>query len=1059
MRGTFHLILYIMLAGLGVLHAQTSFATTSAGITYSGRIMKADGVTPVNSSNVAFAIAIYDVNHGCLLFTESRSIDLTNSDGTFSFDIGDGSLGTTSMFYGGITKISDLFNNKKTYNGYTATAPNKCSDGSASFTPISTNEPRVLMISFDLSDGSGVQALPPLKINPVPSALQAYHVNGYGSDNLLKVDTSVDLTNGGSLASGNAALTQTQYNEFWRLMNNPGTAYLSTVPSVTLSGDVTGTAAATTVTKLQGVEVSATTPTTGQVLTFDGTNWVAAVAAGGGSSTSLASGKIWVGNSGGAASAVTLSGDASLSNAGSLTIASGAVTSAKILDGTINSADMDFTGAVTANSGLVLADASTGKFNNFACSAAGEVPTWTFAGWSCATPSASAVTSGDVTAALGYTPVNRAGDTMSGILSVDNGDGLNAFTKAQIAFGWNGTSQFAHYIHTRHNSGAGNAIDFYTSDGTASGTFPTNAVQGLSIVDGSVGIGTTSPTQKLTVAGIIESTSGGIKFPDGTTQTTAASSSGVSGTANYVTKFTSSTAVGNSQIYDNGSVVGIGLTPDSLNTGTKLRTTGIQFGNSVTFSNQGFSLVEAPNVDGSTWTTATAKPFAIAGGVSWINFNETDIGGDRAGNAASNRISFFTDSTFNGTGTERMRIDQNGNVGIGTANPQSPMTIANGTDQQGLEIQPGSSQIRIFGYDHNNGAYMPILFDNSSSKFTGSIEIDGQLQITSGTPALGKVLTSDGSGIATWAAPAGASPSGSANEVQYRSSATAFGSSASFVFDSSNGGMLGIGLATPRTTLNVRSGTHAIMLADWAGGTWNNQHQSLSQAPSSFDDSLTHKPYTLIGGNSYLDRSEAMIGGSLNLDETAVQYVRFFTDPNRDTLQGQERMTIDPNGNIGIGTTSPGYKLDVQGGGVNASGGYTQTSDIRLKTNIEFMDSEKTLRKIASLRGINYNWKETAKLGGDRQIGLIAQDVQKVFPEAVKQNQEGFLSVSYSNLVAPLIESLKQLLKVSDIHTQEIAAIKAADAEKDEKIKKLESENAAMKERLDRIEKALGQQP
>ncbi len=50
--------------------------------------------------------------------------------------------------------------------------------------------------------------------------------------------------------------------------------------------------------------------------------------------------------------------------------------------------------------------------------------------------------------------------------------------------------------------------------------------------DGNVGIGTTSPGQKLTVAGTIESTSRGMKFPDGTTQSTAFSR-GVSGTYNF----------------------------------------------------------------------------------------------------------------------------------------------------------------------------------------------------------------------------------------------------------------------------------------------------------------------------------------------------------------------------------------------------------------------------------------------------------------------------------------------------------------------------------------------
>lgn len=48
---------------------------------------------------------------------------------------------------------------------------------------------------------------------------------------------------------------------------------------------------------------------------------------------------------------------------------------------------------------------------------------------------------------------------------------------------------------------------------------------------------------------------------------------------------------------------------------------------------------------------------------------------------------------------------------------------------------------------------------------------------------------------------------------------------------------------------------------------------------------------------------------------------------------GSDLLVAQKNGNVGIGTASPGYKLDVQGGGVNASGVYTNVSDMRLKRN------------------------------------------------------------------------------------------------------------------------------
>ncbi len=86
---------------------------------------------------------------------------------------------------------------------------------------------------------------------------------------------------------------------------------------------------------------------------------------------------------------------------------------------------------------------------------------------------------------------------------------------------------------------------------------------GLITASGSyIGIGTTNPTTPLTVSGTVKSTSGGFIFPDGTTQTTAASAGiGGSGTAGYVTKFSAGTTLANSVILDDGINVGISMAP------------------------------------------------------------------------------------------------------------------------------------------------------------------------------------------------------------------------------------------------------------------------------------------------------------------------------------------------------------------------------------------------------------------------------------------------------------------------------------------------------------------
>ena len=133
---------------------------------------------------------------------------------------------------------------------------------------------------------------------------------------------------------------------------------------------------------------------------------------------------------------------------------------------------------------------------------------------------------------------------------------------------------------------------------------------------GNVGVGTTSPTQKLQVAGTVYSTSGGFKFPDGTTQASAASGTGGgiggSGTTNYLPIFTGATTLGNSVVYETGGKVGIGTNTPSA----KLDVAGsvkIADGNQAA----GKVLTSSDGTGAATWQTpAIPRGTAIAYG--WI---------------------------------------------------------------------------------------------------------------------------------------------------------------------------------------------------------------------------------------------------------------------------------------------------------------------------------------------------------------------------------------------------------------------------------------------------------
>ena len=259
-------------------------------------------------------------------------------------------------------------------------------------------------------------------------------------------------------------------------------------------------------------------------------------------------------------------------------------------------------------------------------------------------------------------------------------------------------------------------------------------------------------------------------------------------------------------------------------------------------------------------------------------------------------------------------------------------------------------------------------------------------------------------------------------------------------------GNVGIGTSSPSTTLQV-SGTIRVETADINGTTLSLKNTGAS-------------------GRDWMMISAGAISG---VPGSFIIY---------DPLTSASRFVIRSNGDIGIGTSSPGYKLDVSGtvniasgsalrfGGTQicTSAGCTSTSDMRLKENIQPLDF--SLEKLLSLKGYHYDWKDKAKYGSSHQVGLLAQELEKVYPEVVITDSEtGMKSVAYGHLIAPVIEALKTLYFKTINVQRDVAAVVVEnkrlsenDKAKDEKIKQLENENNEIKARLERLEKKLNEQ-
>lgn len=88
--------------------------------------------------------------------------------------------------------------------------------------------------------------------------------------------------------------------------------------------------------------------------------------------------------------------------------------------------------------------------------------------------------------------------------------------------------------------------------------------------------------------------------------------------------------------------------------------------------------------------------------------------------------------------------------------------------------------------------------------------------------------------------------------------------------------------------------------------------------------------------------------------------------------------------------------------GVITATDFNSTSDINLKTNIKAIDDP--LAKVIQLNGVSFDWKHMQ----ESSAGVIAQDVEKVLPEIVRNNEDGYKSLNYNGLIGLLIEAVKE---------------------------------------------------
>ena len=156
-----------------------------------------------------------------------------------------------------------------------------------------------------------------------------------------------------------------------------------------------------------------------------------------------------------------------------------------------------------------------------------------------------------------------------------------------------------------------------------------------------------------------------------------------------------------------------------------------------------------------------------------------------------------------------------------------------------------------------------------------------------------------------------------------------------------------------------------------------------------------------------------------NMIQTSANRSMFFVTAagtgtiNFGTNNTNSRVSITATGalkstvSLSVGAITPSTTV----GRIDASNDVVafSTSDIRLKDNIKSID--KALDKVNSIQGIEFDWIEKEEVHGNKghDIGVIAQEIEKVLPDVVTTRDSGYKAVKYEKIVPLLIEAIKEL--------------------------------------------------
>jgi len=536
---------------------------------------------------------------------------------------------------------------------------------------------------------------------------------------------------------------------------------------------------------------------------------------------------------------------------------------------------------------------------------------------------------------------------------------------------------------TNYESGAtGTGAQFYWVAGrTATGT---GGSTWMTLTNGQLGIGT-SPTHPLDVSGVINTSSGfeisggatsgnylrgnGTSFVASTIQASDLSA-GIAGTSGYIPEFTGANTIGNSVMYQSGSYIGVNNTSPN---------------GAISFNNTGTNNI--------TWGSGPFTAIYDNGNVHFWTDDQTNFESGQTGTNAKWLWTAGQTSTASNTGTTWMEL-VNGQLGIGTTSPAATLHVYSSVGN-GIELDaPSGSEGLLFAnagtvkgalslagsagawssdaatndmvlrsassqrilFNTNAGSSGSTMAINGSNVGVGTVspndklEVNGSIRLTSGGSLYAPNQTGAGA--------SGAAITVEAGNAIY-SGSCAFGGNLNLIAGNMNSdgtNCAGSTYSPASGNVNIRAGVNQFNNLVNGDIFFYAGESSIGQPQSNLNR------MQIVGDNGYV-----------------LVYNELFVNNNGTATGSGCTGTVQ----IGDGTISKTYGTGFIFNSTITAGGFTTSSDERIKNIIGTSNPESDLQTLNKIKITDYRMRDEVK-DGALYKKVIAQQIQGVYPLAVK---------------------------------------------------------------------------